>query len=338
MGESNTIETERRKNPRSELRSYTSVPRNTEKDMEDKNKETKVPEQDMYINSGYLFGSRVPFKEKKMPLRILSAGTYQLYTRPLLPTWRPKGRVDWQIIYIAAGEGHFFFGGKEVIVPAGNMVLYQPKQQQKYHYLGKDRTQVWFVHFTGREVRSILRHYEIPLDGYILHTGISREYEDLFRKMRDELVKCSWGYEEMLTHLFRELLIAVHRRMTENAPRIEGFIQDEMDRARDYFEENYNKDISIEQYAASRSMSTSWFNRSFRSAMGTSPMKYILEIRIRNAQVLLETTDYSIIDIASIVGYDNAMYFSRLFRKAKGVSPSRYRKVFRENYLAQISK
>ena len=67
-------------------------------------------------------------------------------------------------------------------------------------------------------------------------------------------------------------------------------------------------------------------------------MKYILEIRIRNAQVLLETTDYSIIDIASIVGYDNAMYFSRLFRKAKGVSPSRYRKVFRENYLAQISK
>ena len=64
-------------------------------------------------------------------------------------------------------------------------------------------------------------------------------------------------------------------------------------------------------------MSTSWFNRSFRSAMGTSPMKYILDIRIRNAQTLLETTDYSISDIAALIGYDNPMYFSRLFRKAK---------------------
>ena len=294
--------------------------------MTDHNQEKGVPSGDLYVNSGYLFHSRVPFKEKKKALRILSAGTYQMLTRPLLPTWRPKGRVDWQLIYIAAGEAHFFFDGKEVIVPAGNMVLYQPKQQQKYHYLGKDRTQVWFVHFTGREVRSILKHFEIPLDGYILHTGISRDYEDLFRKMRDELVKCSWGYEEMLVCLFRELLLTMHRRMTESMPEISGFIQEEMSRA------------SIEQYAASRSMSTSWFSRSFRNATGTSPMQYILETRIRNAQTLLETTDDSITNIAAIVGYDNPMYFSRLFRKAKGVSPTGYRKIYREKYLAEINK
>ena len=304
--------------------------------MKDVKKERETRDKDLYVNSGYLFNSRVPYKEKKMPLRILSAGTYQLFTWPKLPTWRPKGRVDWQIIYIAAGEGHFFLNGQEVVVPAGNMVLYQPKQQQKYFYYGKDRTQVWFVHFTGREVRSILKHYEIPLDGYILHTGIAREFEDLFRKMRDELVKCAWGYEEMLTYLFRELMLTIHRRMMEDAPRVSGFIQEEMDRAKAYFEENYNKEISIEQYAASRSMSTSWFNRSFRSEAGTSPMQYILEIRIRNAQILLETTDYSVADIAAVIGYDNPMYFSRLFRKAKGMSPAKYRKAYREKYLAEI--
>ncbi|MBQ3973478.1 MAG: AraC family ligand binding domain-containing protein, partial [Lachnospiraceae bacterium] len=150
-----------------------------------------IPGKDMYINSGYLFNSRVPFREKKMPLRILSAGTYQLYTWPKLPTLRPRGRVDWQIIYIAAGKGHFILDNREVIVPAGNMILYQPKQVQNYFYYGADKTQVWFVHFTGREVRNILKQYEIPTDGYILHTGISREYESLFRRMRDELVNCS---------------------------------------------------------------------------------------------------------------------------------------------------
>ena len=295
-----------------------------------------IPGKDMYINSGYLFNSRVPFREKKMPLRILSAGTYQLYTWPKLPTLRPRGRVDWQIIYIAAGKGHFILDNREVIVPAGNMILYQPKQVQNYFYYGADKTQVWFVHFTGREVRNILKQYEIPTDGYILHTGISREYESLFRRMRDELVNCSWGYEEMLTYLFRGLLMTMRRHMTEKGPRVTGFVQDEMERARIYFDEHYKEDISIEQYAASRSMSTSWFNRSFKSAMGTSPMKYILDIRIRNAQVLLETTDYSISDIAALIGYDNPLYFSRLFSKAKGLSPSRYRKIFREQFMAVV--
>ena len=293
---------------------------------------------DMYVSAGCLFNSRIPFREKKKSLRILSAGTYQLHTWPKLPTLRPRGRVDWQIIYIAAGKGHFVLDGKEVIVPAGNMILYQPKQIQDYFYYGRDKTQVWFVHFTGREVRNILKHYEIPTDGWILHTGLSREYEDLFKRMRDELVNCSWGYEEMLTYLFRELLMAMHRRMTENAPRVSGFIQDEIDRARTYFEEHYNEEISIEQYAVSRNMSTSWFNRSFRNSAGTSPMKYILDIRIRNAQVLLETTDYTISDIAALIGYDNPMYFSRLFRKAKGLSPSKYQKVYREKFIAEVTQ
>ena len=281
----------------------------------------------MYVNAGYLFNSRIPFKEKKMPLRILSAGTYQLFTRPVLRTWRPKGRVDWQLIYIAAGKGHFQLNGQEVVVPAGNMVLYQPKQEQRYHFLGEDRSQYWFVHFTGRQIRNILKSYEIPLDGYILHTGISYEYEDLFRRMRDELVECSYKYEELLTYLLRELLVVMNRKMNEELPKTTGFVQDELNFAKAYFREHYNEDISIEQYAASRNMSTSWFGKIFTASVGVSPKKYILDFRIRNAQVLLETTDCTVSEIARIVGYENPLYFSRLFRKAKGLSPLKYRKV-----------
>ena len=284
----------------------------------------------MYVNSGYLFQSRVPFHEKKKLLRILSAGTYQLYTWPRLPTWRPRGRIDWQLIYISAGEGHFMFNSQEVIVPAGNMVLYQPRQEQHYHFLGKDRSQYWFVHFTGRQVRNILKHYGIPLDGYILHTGISFEYEDLFKRMRDELVECRWGYEENLTYLFRQLMITIHRRMNEEEKTISGFVQDEIDLARVWFRDHYNEQISIEQYAASRSMSTSWFSKSFTEIVGIPPKKYILDERIRNAQLLLESTDSTIGEIARVVGYENPLYFSRLFRKTKGVSPMQYRKVYRE--------
>ena len=63
-----------------------------------------------------------------------------------------------------------------------------------------------------------------------------------------------------------------------------------------------------------------------------SPKQYILEMRIRNAQVLLETTDGTISEISRIVGYENPMYFSRLFRKAAGLSPAKYRKVYKEHF------
>ena len=287
----------------------------------------------MYVNSGYLFNSRIPFRETKLPLRILSAGTYQLHTWPKLPTWRPRGRVDWQLIYISAGEGHFILDGREIIISAGNMVLYQPKQEQRYFFLGENSSQYWFVHFTGTQVRNILKHYNIPLDGYVLHTGISYEYEDLFKKMRDELVECSPEYEAMLALLFRELLITINRRMHEGAPRIAGFTQDEVTYAKNYFREHYNEDINIERYAASRNMSTSWFNKCFRSITGVSPMKFVLDVRMRNAQILLETTDGTISEIALLVGYDNPMYFSRVFRKEKGLSPLKYRKAYREKFL-----
>ena len=48
----------------------------------------------MYINSGYLNNSRLPFKDKSKPLIVGSCGTYRLRTKERLPTWRPRGRLD----------------------------------------------------------------------------------------------------------------------------------------------------------------------------------------------------------------------------------------------------
>lgn len=63
----------------------------------------------MYINSGYLHNSLLDFKDKSKPLVVGSCGTYRLIHQPKLPTYRPRGRIDYQLLYIAAGKGHFFF-------------------------------------------------------------------------------------------------------------------------------------------------------------------------------------------------------------------------------------
>lgn len=109
----------------------------------------------MYMNTGYLNHSHMDFKDKSRPLVVGSCGTYRLSSHPKLPTYRPRGRLDYQIIYITAGCGHFHFDNvdNETIVPAGNIVLYRPKELQKYEYYGKDKTEVYWIHFTGNNVK-----------------------------------------------------------------------------------------------------------------------------------------------------------------------------------------
>ena len=76
----------------------------------------------MYFNSGYLNNSKLPFKDKSRPLIVGSCGTYRLKTVKKLPTWSPRGRVDYQLLYVAAGKTHFFFNGQEHIVTAGHEI------------------------------------------------------------------------------------------------------------------------------------------------------------------------------------------------------------------------
>lgn len=283
----------------------------------------------MYLNSAYLNNSHIDFKDKSKPLIVGSCGTYRLYSRPKLPTYRPRGRLDFQILYVCAGSAHFHFDNAEndTVVTAGNMVVFRPKEFQKYEYYGADQTQVYWVHFTGSNVKNILRSYGITDDKRVFYTGTSLEYERIFKRMILELQRCQADYQEMLVLLLRHLLILIHRQFTKERILKNEYLDSEMDQAAQYFNDNYNLDLNIEKYAASRGMSVSWFIRSFKEYTGSTPLQYIVSIRISNAQMLLETTSYTVTEIGRIVGYENPLYFSRMFHKQKGVSPSGYRKL-----------
>ena len=90
----------------------------------------------MYINTGYLNHSHKDFKDKSRPLIVGSCGTYRLSQHPKMPTYRPRGRLDYQIIYISSGLVHFHFDNpeNETIIPAGHIVLFRPKELQKYEF------------------------------------------------------------------------------------------------------------------------------------------------------------------------------------------------------------
>ena len=285
----------------------------------------------MYLNSAYLNNSRLPFKDKSAPLIVGSCGTYRLQTRNRLPTKRPRGRLDYQLLYVASGKTHFLINGEDRVVTAGHMVLYLPRQEQDYVYYGKDKPEVYWVHFTGSEVKNILRHYDIPMDDNVFYCGVVSTYAYLFKEMIHELQTCRVGFQELLTMYLRQIFLLIQRSRLEQKLAVSTYMQEEMENARRYFNEHYNEAINIEEFAASRSMSVSWFLRNFKQVTGMSPMHYILTSRINNAVSLLETTDYNVTEISTIVGYENPMYFSRLFKKQKGVSPTDYRRLLQDH-------
>ena len=282
----------------------------------------------MYINSAYLNRSLVDFKDKSRPLIVGSCGTYHLYTRPKLPTHRPRGRRDFQILYIASGKAHFYFdkSDKDTVVTAGHIVIYRPKEPQRYVYYGTEQTEVYWVHFTGGNVTNILRFYGITDDMRVISTGASFEYTRIFKQMIQELQRCQTHYPDLLTLLLLQLLIQIHRQIGRDHHKKDAYLKTEMELAIQFFNDNYNTDISIEEYAASRGMSVSWFIRNFKQYAHTTPMQYLVERRMTNAQMLLETTNYNVSEIGNLVGYDNPLYFSRIFRRQKGMSPTEYRK------------
>lgn len=279
----------------------------------------------MYINSGYLNNSRTDFKDNSTPLVVGSCGTYRLKTRPKLPTYWQKGRRDYQILYVANGKTHFGFDGKEEIVSAGHMVLYKPEEIQKYVYYLEDNPEVFWIHFTGSDVKNILAYHGISLDEHVFYCGVLPDYKALFRKIIQELQLCRYGYEDYIASLFNDILLLVDRQQHEQK-KATGNVQEQIERAAAYFNENYNTKISIDDYAESLHISTNWFIHNFKQYAGMSPAQYILSLRMVNAQSLLERTTYNIKEISEIVGYENPLYFSRVFKKEIGKSPAQYRK------------
>lgn len=275
----------------------------------------------MYARTAYLDGQQAALVDNKESLTVSSCGQYRLRNRRHFETNRPAGRPDYQLLYIAAGTATFFFDGQPQTLGSGTAVLYQPEQTQRYIYRVKEQPEVYWVHFTGRDVQERLTHYGL-WDRQALYVGNSVGLTRLFDAMIRELQLCRPLYRELLPRLLEELFLLMHRQKLEEASPTTGEIWD----AVAYFQKHYAEPIQISDYAKARHMSSAWFIHRFKQATGLPPMQYLQNLRLNTARSLLEGTDCSVAQAAAIAGFTDPLYFSRLFKKRLGISPTEYRK------------
>ncbi|MGQ4512783.1 helix-turn-helix domain-containing protein [Streptomyces sp. DW26H14] len=97
----------------------------------------------------------------------------------------------------------------------------------------------------------------------------------------------------------------------------------------DWARDHMHEPLSVPQLAREARLGERTFARRFRDALGTTPLQWLLQERVRLAQELLETTDDPVENISQRTGFGSATNLRHHFGRLVGVSPQTYRHVFR---------
>ncbi|MGX8835034.1 AraC family transcriptional regulator [Amedibacillus sp. YH-ame6] len=95
-----------------------------------------------------------------------------------------------------------------------------------------------------------------------------------------------------------------------------------------YIKEHFKEDITLDKLSELTYINKYYMVHAFKKYKGISPINYLVECRIAEAKMLLETTNLSSRDIANIVGFSSQSYFSQVFKRLLHTSPQQYRKTF----------
>lgn len=93
---------------------------------------------------------------------------------------------------------------------------------------------------------------------------------------------------------------------------------------KEYVQNNYAMDISLESAAAKVYLHPVYLSRFFKQHVGENFSDYLFSVRMTNAITLLKSNRYKIYEISRMVGYKSSKYFSRQFKNYTGYTPKAY--------------
>lgn len=228
--------------------------------------------------------------------------------------FRQKGRVDYHIVYLLEGTMEAEYLGTTHTLKAGDFIFYPPNVPHRYQdFSGTNR--VW-VHFTGQVIPEILQ--EAQLKGGAYHLSPSTQLKNLFV----QLVAVHNSSPEVSTE--KAILLSILYQLGQQCTtKVNGNHQ--LDQCAAYLAEHYDTPLSVQELAKMCCLSQSRFLFLFKERFGVPPKEYQTRLRVQSGKLLLSTTQLSVSDISTMVGYEDPLYFSRIFKKYTAMSPRCYR-------------
>lgn len=236
---------------------------------------------------------------------------------------RSDGYCIYQIMYARNGVGKLIYNGHEYELKAGDTAVLMTNVPYEYYEIEPPWEICWLT-FTGECMDKFLAR--MGFESFeIIHFNNIFVMDEIFRRLLEKagtkdalaVYNAAPALFALITELFRQK--EINGRMSQKND-MAAIIP-----ALKYIEQNYKKQVTLEELADTVSITPEHFCSLFKSKMQVRPFEYIALMRIQEAKRLLTTTDMSISEIGKAVGYADKSYFGSVFKKYERISPSLFR-------------
>ena len=156
---------------------------------------------------------------------------------------------------------------------------------------------------------------------------ITAEVCSIIAKMNDEMSKKATSYSVFIEGYTKILLGTLGRHKKLSVKHFDNDSLKKLSPVFKYVEDNYSKDISLEDAAETLEMNREYFCRIFRRVTTLTFIDYLNSVRTKYAAELLITTDDSIAEIAENTGFSSVSYFTRVFKNITNFTPASYKNI-----------
>lgn len=249
----------------------------------------------------------------------------------------------YRIAFIVEGKINFTYGNKEYVLNKGDVLLTRPNALYAVEVL-ESNTEFLFIYFTlstaylESEFLSIIGYHKSP----IVYHSKEKPLQILFCRILEEFEEKNPGYYLLCQNLFKAICIHVYRKQLNKPDYSKSCeindIKNVLFDATKFIQDHIYEKITVEMIASHVNFSSSYLFNVFKEKLNVSPQKYIATSKINKARELLQYSDYSISELASMLGFSSSQHFSKAFRNHTGLTPREARQLYHSKANVDVGK
>lgn len=239
-----------------------------------------------------------------------------------------------ELSIVTSGQIHYNIEGTEQLLQKGDVMIFNPGVHHQALVNSSTVSTELHIGIGNLNIDHMHPNFIKPLGQSPVLT--IKKYEQEFFACCTEILKEQrlrhLGHSFMLKALVMKLIILLYREMDEwsSPPSVDASHFASRDKKAivqsliDYMSSHYMEAISLENISKNMYLSPIYISKIFKEETGSSPINYLIQIRLAKAKEILETNKMPVNLVAKAVGYSDAYYFSKLFKKYYGIAPSKY--------------
>lgn len=236
-----------------------------------------------------------------------------------------KAKAEYALWIILSGSLTIEYEQEKYFLSKGDVFFFYP--QILYHATSSNGCSFFFVHFDAILGSSYHALHFFPFDGCypsgqadaclasLISNVESQHNNELFSEL---------GIMGSLMLYLSSIMKIKYQEQGESAVTHRNSILARLQPVLIYINHHLADPICIQELADIANLSEKYFITFFKKAMGITPINYITHVKMKKALEYLHEQNYSVKEVAKLVGYTDIYTFSKAFKKIYGVAPSKF--------------